>query len=381
MWACKLSLGLHRAQRIPLHEEGKNVTKRYWVAFSGACSLAVSGLCAVLLSGCGSPREATVQFTQIPEAGPGGEAKMVRIAGRATGNKPGQRIVLFARDGTWWVQPFASKPFTEIQPDHSWATTTHVGTDYAALLVERDYAPPRVADVLPPRGGPVIAVATAAGTASTVSQRMTPGKMNFSGFEWDVYRVPKDTMGILYPNSPSNVWTDQKGWLHLRITKEPEGWTGAEINLTRSLGYGTYSFVVHELPELEPATILGMRSWDPLDAGQYHRAFDIFLGQFGDPATKNVQYTMLPFNVPANQYRFSIPRGAFTHTVRWERGRLSLQTLETGKSRVVGEHVFTSGTPTPGGERIHITLFAYGNSQVPQKNGVEVIIEKFVYLP
>jgi hypothetical protein len=125
-----------------------------------------------------------------------------------------------------------------------------------------------------------------------------------------------------------------------------------------------------------------MLSWDPLDAGQYHRAFDIFLGQFGEPAIKNAQYTILPSTLPANLHRFSMPRGAFTHSIRWERGRLSFQTKETGgPSRVVGEHVFASGIPTPGGERIHINLFAYGNSQVPQKNGVEVIVEKFVYLP
>jgi len=248
--------------------------------------------------------------------------------------------------------------------------------------VERDYAPPRVADTLPAQGGAVIAMATVTGRPSTMSERMTPGKLNFSGFEWEVYRVPKDTLGILYANSASNVWTDQKGWLHLRITKEPEGWTGAEINLTRSLGYGTYSFVIHELPELEPATVLGMYAWDVQDAGEFHRSFFLLLGQFGDAAIKNAQYSILPFNVPGNVYRFSDPRGAFTHSVHWERGRLSFETRETGgRSGVVAEHKFTSGIPTPGGERIHIELLAYGDSQIPQKNGVEVVIEKFVYLP
>jgi len=291
-------------------------------------------------------------------------------------------MVLFAHSGTWWVQPFASKPFTEIQPDHSWSNETHVGIEYAALLVERDYAPPRVADVLPGQGGPVIAVARVAGTPSTLSQQMTPGKMNFSGFEWEVYRAPADNFGIQYLKSASNVWTDQQGWLHLRITKEPEGWTGAEINLTRSLGYGTYSFVIHEMPELEPATVLSLLTWDPLDAGQHHRSFDILLGQFGDAAIKNAQYSMLPFNIPGNVYRFTVPRGAFTHSIHWERGRLSFETQETsGRSHPLAEHAFASGIPTPGGERIHINLFAYGDARIPQKTGVEVIIEKFVYLP
>lgn len=330
------------------------------------------------LSGCGS-RPATVQFTQVPEVGPGGAEKTVKIAGRATDNKPGQRIVLFAWDGTWYVQPFASKPFTEIQADHSWSSVTHVGAKYAALLVEHDYAPPRVADTLPAQGGQVIAVATVNGTPSAMSQQMTPGKLTFSGFEWEVQRAPKDNFEILYPNSPSNVWTDPKGWLHLRITKEPEGWTGAEIHLSRSLGYGTYSFVVHELPDLEPATVLGIQSWDPLDAGQNHREFDFLLGQLGDPSIKNAQYSIIPFNIPGNLYRFTIPRGAFTHSVRWEQGQLSLRT--EGRSGVIAEHTFTSAIPTPGGERIHILTYAYRDALVPQKNGVEVILEKFVYLP
>ena len=343
---------------------------------------ALLGAFGILLSSCGPPQPPSVEFTQVPAAGPGGEAKTVKIAGRVTGTKPGQKIVLFARAGTWWVQPFASRPFTEIQPDHSWANDTHVGKEYAALLVEHDYAPPRVADILPAPGGKVIAVATVSGTPSSMSEEMAPRRLNFSGFEWDVYRVPKNTFGILYPNNPSNVWTDQKGWLHLRITKEPDGWTGAEIQLTRSLGYGTYSFTIHEGPELEPATLLGLLCWDPLDAGQYHRAFEILLGQLGDPASKNGQYSIRPLNVPSNLYRFTHPQAALTHSIRWEPGRLSFRTQETARpSRPVAEHVFTSGIPTPGGERIHISLLAQSDSLVPQKNGIEVVIEKFVYLP
>lgn len=359
-----------------------SVLKGYQAVVCSVCQFAAFGLGGLLLSGCGAPRQAAIQFTLVPQAGPGGAAKTVRIAGRVTRSTPGQKIVLFARDGTWWVQPFASRPFTPIQPDHSWANVTHVGMEYAALLVAADYTPPKVADVLPAQGGPVIAVATMPGAPSSLSQQMTPGKMSFSGFEWEVYRTPKDSFGILHSNSSSNVWTDPKGWLHLRITKESGGWTGAEICLTRSLGYGTYSFQVHELPKLEPATVLIMRSWDPLDAGQYHRAFDIMLGQFGDPLVKNAQYSVFPFNVPANVHHFAEGRGAFTHSIRWEMGRLWFKTQQTGgRSRVIAEHVFTAGIPTPGGEKIHISLYAYGNSRVAEENGAEVVIEKFVFLP
>jgi hypothetical protein len=86
-------------------------------------------------------------------------------------------------------------------------------------------------------------------------------------------------------------------------------------------------------------------------------SFDILLGQFGDAAIKNAQYSILPFNVPGNVYRFTVPRGAFTHSIHWERGRLSFETKETGgRSHVVSEHAFTSGVPTPGGEAANSAL-------------------------
>ena len=54
-----------------------------------------------------------------------------------TGARPGQQVVLFARSGGWWVQPMANTPFTPIQPDGTWRNSTHLGTEYAALLVGR----------------------------------------------------------------------------------------------------------------------------------------------------------------------------------------------------------------------------------------------------
>ena len=58
-----------------------------------------------------------------------------------TGGRGGQQVV-YARSGVWWVQPFANAPFTAIQADGRWRTTTHLGTEYAALLVEPGYKPP-----------------------------------------------------------------------------------------------------------------------------------------------------------------------------------------------------------------------------------------------
>src|SRR5262245_37504401 len=103
-------------------------------AFTGECS-ALALLC-LLVIGCHGEQSqagAEIEFTQLPPAGEGTPNVSHPIAGTVKGARRGQRIVLFARSGLWWVQPLANNPFTEIQKDATWKSTTHPGTAYAAL--------------------------------------------------------------------------------------------------------------------------------------------------------------------------------------------------------------------------------------------------------
>lgn len=99
----------------------------------------------------------TIVFTKIPPAAEGGTERVDTIAGRVVGASPGQRIVVYAKSGHWWVQPFADRPFTAIQPNSRWSTSTHLGYEYAVLLVQPTYTPPPTMDVPPAQGGPVVA--------------------------------------------------------------------------------------------------------------------------------------------------------------------------------------------------------------------------------
>ena len=122
----------------------------------------------VLVSACGwgpGTVAPSIEFTSVPRASQGGrDTPLHTIAGRVVGARPGQRIVLYARSGPWWVQPFTEQPFTTIQPDSQWRNQTHPGTAYAALLVEPGYRPAPMLDALPDKGGVVIAVAAVDGT-------------------------------------------------------------------------------------------------------------------------------------------------------------------------------------------------------------------------
>lgn len=125
-------------------------------------------LCCILLNSCrlrqdsGKPH---IEFTRIPLAEEGGSFRFDIIEGRVTGAQPGQQIVLYARSGAWYIQPFADEPFTIIQADSRWKNLTHLGTEYAALLVEPEYDPPVSVDVLPGEDDRVIAMATELGEA------------------------------------------------------------------------------------------------------------------------------------------------------------------------------------------------------------------------
>src|ERR1700738_3580471 len=121
---------------------------------------------SVLLGGChakDSPRKPSLQLTRVPLANPGGPEQLDYIEGRVSDAKPDQQIVLYAHSGVWWIQPFANRPFTKIQADSTWRNSTHLGTEYAALLVGAGYHPESKLATLPKEGNGVVAVATATG--------------------------------------------------------------------------------------------------------------------------------------------------------------------------------------------------------------------------
>lgn len=167
------------------------------------------------------------------------------------------------------------------------------------------------------------------------------------------------------------------------------------MRLTRSLGYGSYLFVVREASHLEPAAVLSMFTWDDQAATQNHRELDIDITRWGDSDSKNAQYVVQPYYVPTNVTRFIAPSGVLTHSFRWEPGRVAFRTVRGGTARgrtvrggvagsgprAVAEHVFTSGVPSPGGESVHLSLYVFGSTKNSLQNEAEVIIEKFEYLP
>ena len=307
------------------------------------------------------------------------------IDGRVTGARPGQRIVLYAKtDGRWGVCRQSGQPFTNIETDGRWKASVHRGIQYAALLVDPTYDPPEQTESLPIVGNRVVALAVVNGEGAAPVLPL-PKMLNFSGYEWTTSTGPIFHAGSRNFFDPANVWTDETGALHLRISGSPGKWGAAELKLARSLGYGTYRFQVRDVSRLEPSALLTLITWDGIGTESTRRELDVELGRWGYLDNTNVNYVVQPYYVPANVVAFRVPPGLYTHSFRWEPGKVTFSTvagsINTGGGRVINHHVFTSGVPIPRGESVRIALYVFHQGKIPLKNENEVVIDKFEYLP
>ncbi len=356
-------------------------------ALSRNISFALLSVLILLFSACGAPKTAqspVIEFTKIPPAAQGGRERVDTIAGRVAGARPGQQIVVYARSGPWWVQPWPDKPFIPIQADSTWTTETHLGFEYAAMLVEPTYHPPPTMDIAPTSGGAVVAVKIEKGIGTP---ELAPVKtIQFSGYDWKVRTIASDRGGMNNLYDGGNAWTDAHGALHLRIRKKEGRWSCAEVVMKQSLGYGTYNVVVRDISGLEPAVVFSTTTFDDWGGDQHYREMDTEISKWGDAESRNnAQYGIQPFFVPGNVAPFLAPPGTLTHSMHWESGRASFKTVRGSSMQpgapVVSEHVFTSGVPTPGQETFQFLFYVVASEKSPLKKENEVVVEKFEYLP
>jgi hypothetical protein len=251
-------------------------------------------------------------------------------------------------------------------------------------LVDPTYDPLEQTESLPIIGNGVVALAVVTGEGAAPVLPSTK-ILNFSGYEWTTSTGPIFHAGSRSFFDPANVWTDESGALHLRISGSPGKWAAAEVKLTRSLGYGTYRFQVRDVSHLEPSAVLTLITWDGAGTESTRHELDVELSRWGYLDNTNVDYVVQPYYVPANFVAFRAPPGPYKHSFRWEPGKATFLTVaesaNTGDGRVINQHVFTSGVPSPEGQSVRIALYVFNQGHVPLKNENQVIIDKFEYLP
>jgi hypothetical protein len=230
---------------------------------------------------------------------------------------------------------------------------------------------------LPAKGDGVIAVAVVPGIP------YRPKKIHFSGYDWETRQLTSNRGGKLNLYDPDNAWVDPNGFLHLRISRKNDAWVCAEVSLKPVLGQGTYNFIVRDTSKLDPAAVLTMFTFERVS--RFDHEMDIELSRWGSmESAQNAQFVVQPYYEPSNVAAFQAPAAKLAFSFRWEPGKVSFRAapVQAGVStHPVAEHTFTSGVPNPGGESIHIELYAFGKGRIPMQNPAEVVIESFTYTP
>ena len=357
-----------------------------------ACTLAADArrlavLCSLslLLAGCRSSQDLqqpSIVFVHIPPNQSGGPELLDDLSGKVLNGPPGAKIVAYARNDVWWVQPFRSRPFTEIGPDGNWKTATHLGSDYAVLLVSPGYQPPVRIKELPVSGGGVLAIALTKGIAGPI---IAPKLLHFSGYDWTLSSSADYRGGELSDYEPSNAWVDDREYLHLLMSEGEGQWHCAGIRLTRSLGYGTYRFVVQDTAHLPTSAVLAMFTREDRQNLEDAAEMNIELSRWGKQTNRNADYVVQPYYIPENTVHYNVPAGPVTYELRWEPGNATFRTFvgdsATSAARKIMDHVFKSGIPIPAAETVHLNFYDFRHSKSGLHHPVEVVVEKFEYLP
>lgn len=346
--------------------------------------LGTEALLCLALTSCRRP-STKITFTQVPKTSLGGADTSGVISGRVTGPAEGSRILLYARSGgKWWIQPYGYIPYTVIAADGSWSNSSHLGTDYAAVLTKGDYDYQKMVPELPKVGGKILAVAiTAASKNRFEPTRVDAATIHFGGYEWEVRSTISNNGGIDHQYLTKNVWLDSDGALHLRVSRVGTKAACAEIHTIRNLGYGTYRFTVQDVGKLDASASLGFFTWSDRSPDQNYREMDIHISRMGNPENKNGEYLIQPYYIPANVYRFEIPSGEITASFHWMPGSAVFTTAEGSNphAKPVSTWTFTAGIPASSGENTYINFCEFPFAKVGLRQEAEVVIENFQFWP
>jgi hypothetical protein len=261
-----------------------------------------------------------------------------------------------------------------------------LGTKYAALLSKDDTLASPLLEALPAVGENVEAVETvnAVGNYVSVARIMSQAKtLRFSGIDWQVRTDDGDYGGRTNEYSSDNVFLDDSGALHMRITRNAGGWVCSELQSVRSLGYGDYRLEAEDVGRLEPAIMFSLFTYLAQPADGDNREMDIHITRRGEPSNKNAEFVVAPYFVPANFYYFDVPDGPLALQLKWspDRAEFSASRAKSPNERPFESWIFNTGVPRADEAKIYINLCNYGNARIHPTRNEEVVVKSFDFFP
>jgi len=221
------------------------------------------------------------------------------------------------------------------------------------------------------------AVPAAEGTLASRGSR----QIIFSGFPWDVRSGYGGPGPSYWSDSTDNVWLDNLGYLHMRITFRNGHWYSPEV-IGPALGFGQYVFYTNSrLDTLDKNIVAGLFTYEN-DTSE----MDIEFSRWGGLASTSSDYVVQPHH--AFMFNIHLNGDFSTHRFTWTNESISFQSIHGHYSippsggYLISEWQYArEQIPQTKAPRVHANLWLFQG--VPPSDGkeVELIIEKFEFIP
>lgn len=121
----------------------------------------------------------------------------------------------------------------------------------------------------------------------------TEAKMiNFSGLTWKIRNDGQGSPGNNFWRK-DNVWIDENGWLHLKIRKDGDDWTCAELQTVDKFLYGEFDFeIIGRLDQLDKNVVLGLFKYPTEAEKDGLGEIDIEFAKWGDEKNGSGNFTV-----------------------------------------------------------------------------------------
>lgn len=246
-------------------------------------------------------------------------------------------------------------------------------------------------------------------------------RIEFSGFTWWVKEStePAGPGPNWWSASEENVWVDEQGRLHMKITHRDGKWFCSEVVCEKPATYGTHAFYLNgPVDKLDPRVVLGLFTWDDtVYKSQANCEIDIEFSRWKKPSAPNLHYSVQPVygpGEPSGHYEerthvshMKLENPQSTHIFTWTPERVVFSSFKGNqhpahlldgwsylgthpprRTEQEGEITDPIGIPQPGPNthvRINLWLLgAEGDCNTDAFMGgeeVEVIIERFAFIP
>lgn len=228
---------------------------------------------------------------------------------------------------------------------------------------------------------------------ATTPAATTSSQLVFSGYSWDIVKLATPT-GIgntrFYYNSSSD-YVDGNGYLHMNLLNVGGVIYASEINLTKALGYGTYTIDIQgPISNLDKCAVFGIFTWDngaETSGNLYNREIDFLeaskwcsagvsksgssVVQPADDGQLTSQYTT---------FNLSTSGDDILMTATWLANYVNIKLVDADTNRILSSWTYTgSGVPTPGNADVHINLWQFNGGQIATNQ--QVVVKSFSFSP